>query len=84
MHIYTPVALVIVQLPIQEKQEMWFDPELGKISHSRKWQPISLFLPGEFHVQRSLEGYRTRGSKESDMTEPSTDKHRYIPVYNNK
>ena len=77
MHIYTPVALVIVQLSMQEKQEMWFDPGLGKISHRRKRQPISLFLPGEFHVQR-------RGSKESDMTEPGTDKHRYIPVYNNK
>ena len=25
----------------------------------RKWQPISLFLPGEFHGQRSLVGYST-------------------------
>ena len=69
---------------MQQKQEMWFDPGVGKVSWSRKQQPNSLFLPGEFHVQRSPEGYRTWGSKESDMTEPSTDKHRYIPVYNNK
>ena len=24
----------------------------------REWQPIPVFLPGEFHGQRSLEGYR--------------------------
>ena len=28
-----------------------------------------LFLPGEFHGQRSLEGYSPWGHKESDMTE---------------
>ena len=28
-----------------------------------------VFLPGEFHGQRSLEGYSPRGHKESDMTE---------------
>ena len=29
----------------------------------------SVFLPGEFHGQRSLVGYSSRGHKESDMTE---------------
>ena len=28
-----------------------------------------VFLPGEFHGQRSLVGYSPRGYKESDMTE---------------
>ena len=35
----------------------------------RKWQPTPVFLPGEFHGQRSLAGYRPWGHKESDMTE---------------
>ena len=30
---------------------------------------IAVFLPGEFHGQRSLEGYSPWGLKESDMTE---------------
>ena len=32
-------------------------------------QPIPLFLPGEFHGQRSLVGYSPWGRKESDATE---------------
>ena len=35
----------------------------------RKWQPIPVFLPGEFHEQRSLAGYSSWGHKESDTTE---------------
>ena len=35
----------------------------------RKWQPAPVFLPGEFHGQRSLVGYSPRGRKESDTTE---------------
>ena len=27
-------------------------------SERGKWQPTSVFLPGEFHGQRSLAGYR--------------------------
>ena len=34
----------------------------------RKWQPTPVFLPGESHGQRSLEGYSLRGHKESDTT----------------
>ena len=36
---------------------------------SRKWQPTQAFLPGKFHGQRSLEGYRPWGHKEWDTTE---------------
>ena len=35
----------------------------------REWLPTSVFLPGEFHGQRSLVGFSPRGCKESDMTE---------------
>ena len=31
----------------------------------RKWQPTPVFLPGEFHRQRSLEGYSPWGCIES-------------------
>ena len=29
----------------------------------RKWQPTPVFLPGEFHGQRSLAGYSTQVTK---------------------
>ena len=36
----------------------------------REWLPTPVFLPGEFHGQRSLVGYSSpRGCKESDTTE---------------
>ena len=44
-----------------------FNPWVRKIPWSRKWQPTPVFLPGEFHGQRSLLGYRQQGGKESDM-----------------
>ena len=34
-----------------------FNPWVGKIPWRRKWQPTPVFLPGEFHGQRSLVGY---------------------------
>ena len=50
-----------------------FDPWVRKIPWRRAWQPISVFLPGESHGQRSPGGH-----KESDMTEQlSTAQHRY-------
>ena len=35
----------------------WFDPWVKMIPWRRKWQPSPVFLPGEFHAQRSLAGY---------------------------
>ena len=35
----------------------------------REWLLTPVFLPGEFHGQRSLAGYRPWGCKESDTTE---------------
>ena len=46
-----------------------FDPWVGKIPWRREWLPITVFLPGEFHGQRSLVGYSPWGLKELDMTE---------------
>ena len=34
-----------------------------------KWQPTTVFLPGESHGRRSLWGYSPRGRKELDTTE---------------
>ena len=45
------------------------DPWVGKIPWRRKWQPTPVFLPGESHGQRSLEGYNPWGGKESDTTQ---------------
>ena len=44
-------------------------PESGKIPWRRAWQPTPIFLPGESHGQRSLEGCSPRGHRESDTTE---------------
>ena len=35
----------------------------------RKWHPPPVFLPGEFHGQRSLAGYNPWGHKESNRPE---------------
>ena len=40
-----------------------FDPWVGKIPWSRKWQPTLVFLPGKFHGQRDLVGYRPSVTK---------------------
>ena len=40
-----------------------FNPWVRKISWSRIWQPTPVFLPGEFHEQRSLVGYSPWGRK---------------------
>jgi len=42
---------------------------LEKIPWRKEWQPTPVFLPGEFHGQRSLAGYSPWGLKELDTTE---------------
>ena len=49
------VAQSVNNLPAT--QETGFDSWAGKIPWRRKWQPTPVFLPGEFHGQRNLEGY---------------------------
>ena len=45
-----------------------FEPWVRKIFWRREWPSTPVFLPGEFHVQRSLEGYGLSGQKESDVS----------------
>ena len=54
-------------------QETGFDPWVGKMPWRREWLPTPVFLPGEFHRQRSLVGYSPWGLKESDRTEKLTE-----------
>ena len=42
-----------------------FDPCFWKIPWRRKWRPTPVFLPGQFHAQRSLVGYSPRGRRKS-------------------
>jgi len=46
-----------------------FNPLVGKIPWRREWLPTPVFLPGEFHGQRSLVGYSPRGFKKLDTAE---------------
>ena len=46
----------------------FFDPWVRKIPWRRERLPTPIFLPGEFHGQRSLAGYSPWGHKELDMT----------------
>ena len=47
-------------------------PGVRKSPWRREQLPIPVFLPGKFHGQRSLAGYRPWDRKESDMTERLT------------
>ena len=49
--------------------ELGSTPGSWKIPWRREWQLIPVFLLGEFHGQRSLEGYSLRNRRESDTTE---------------
>ena len=40
-----------------------FDPWVRKIPWRREWRPTPVFLPGEFHGQRSLVGYSSCGRR---------------------
>ena len=60
--------------------------DLGLISGQedpwrREWLPTTVFLPREFHGQRSLVGYSPRGLKESDTTEQLTHTHTHIHTH---
>ena len=44
-------------------------PGWGRFPWRRKWQPTPVFLPGQFHGQRSLVDCSPWSRKELDMTE---------------
>ena len=55
--------------PTCQCRRLGFDPWVGKIPWRRARQLIAVFLPREFHGQRSLVDYSPQGHKESDTTE---------------
>ena len=60
-------------------------PYVRKVPWRREWQHTRVFLPGEFHEQRSLVDYSPWGHKEWDMTEWltfSATKENLCPVKN--
>ena len=65
------VVLVVNNLPAKAGNIMrlGFNHWVGKIPWRREWQATPVFLPREFHGQRSLVGYSQWGHKESDTTE---------------
>ena len=65
------VMLVVKNAPANggDVKRCGFDPWVWKIPWRRAWQPTPVFLPGESHRQRSLEGYSLWGFKELNMTE---------------
>ena len=54
------------------QHSLCLDPWVGKIPWRREWHPTPVFLPGEFHGQRSLAGYSPWGCRESDTAERLT------------
>ena len=61
------VGQMVKNLPTMQKPR--FNPWVGKIPWSRKWQPTPVFFPGKLQGQRSLVGCSPWGGKGSDMTE---------------
>ena len=57
-----PIAQTVKKISLQCRRPR-FDPWVRKIPWRREWQPTPVFLPGEFHRQRSLVGYRVRRAK---------------------
>ena len=51
------------------RQETGSIPGSGRSPGEGNGNPLPVFLPGEFHGQRSLVGYSPWGCKESDTTE---------------
>ena len=49
--------------------DMCLIPGSRKFPWRRKWQPVPVLLPGEYHGQRSLVGYSSWGHRKLDMTE---------------
>ena len=50
-------------------RETWIQSLGQKDPLEKEMAPAPVFLPGEFHRQRSLAGYSPWGHKESDTTE---------------
>ena len=58
-----------------------FHPWMGKFAWRKARQSTLVFLPGEFHGQRSLAGYSPQGRKKSDITEATQHVRTYTKRY---
>ena len=56
---------LIKNLPAMQEARVW--PLVGKIPGRREWLPTPVFLPGDFHGQRSLVGYSPWGHMLQDV-----------------
>ena len=65
---------MVKNLPAME--EIWVQSLDLEDPLEKEWLPTPVFLPREFHGQRSLADYSPWGRKESDMTEQLTHTHR--------
>ena len=61
------MAQIIKNLPAI--QEAWIQSLGWEDPLQKRWLTTPVFLPAEFHRQRSLAGYSPWGRKESDVTE---------------
>ena len=70
VYTYFPGDTVVKNPPAnaEDGRDMGWIPRLERFSGVGNVNPL-VFLPGEFHGQRSLAGYRPWGCTESDMTE---------------
>jgi len=60
---FTFIDVGIIQESACSAGDLGSIPGVGKIPWRRKWKPTPVFLPGEFHGQRSLAGYNLWGHK---------------------
>ena len=65
------VAQVVKNPPViaGDIRDVVLIPGLGRSPGGRAWKSILIFLPREFHGQKSLVDYGPLGHRESDMTE---------------
>ena len=85
MYIYSLVAQTVKNLPAMQETQVQSQVrfQVGKIRWRREWLTTPIFLPGEFHGQRSLAGYSPWDSQESDTTEqlPLSLSHLFMCIY---
>ena len=75
-----PVAQTVKSLPVVRETRV---PSLGWETPLEKGLAIysTVFLPGEFHGQRSLAGYSLWGCKELNLTESHTHTHTHTHTH---
>ena len=64
------LKLQFMNFPVEGALQRLLGNEIWKaaLGEGNEWQLTPVFLPGEFHGQRSLVGYSPWGHKESDTT----------------